>query len=185
MIKPLSHALPQPIARKSIGLKAPVGANFFGTQLSTVVKGSPMSSAKPTISSSKAAPSTANLPAPSQNTVAAALFSLASGPTAAPAPAPAKVVAPAADTTTVPSGPISTQAAMGVLSDALQAAGINPQSLNMYAHDDYVSYPVGVGYMNHLISLTANGHDTNIDANLMMINPNVAVTEIERLMTMA
>ena len=54
----------------------------------------------------------------------------------------------------------------------------------MSAHDDNVIYPGG-GYTNHLISLTANGHDTNIDANLMMMNPNVAVTEIKRLFTIA
>ena len=181
MITPLSHVLAQPDTGKVHGRKAPVGSNFFGNQLATVLKAPGATTAKPTVAASPAASPTAITPSPSQNIVAAALFSLAPTPTptvtALPVTPPATTTAPAASLT-------PTQSAMNILASALQAAGISPQWLNMSAHDDYVTYPGG-GYTNHQISLTANGHDTNIDANLMMMNPNVAVTEIKRLFTIA
>lgn len=80
-------------------------------------------------------------------------------------------------------GPGFTQKVMNQLAGALTAAGIDPSGLNMTAHDDQAYYPTG-SWTNHLITLTANGHTESFMADLTNLNPNVAVTEIKRLMTM-
>lgn len=77
-----------------------------------------------------------------------------------------------------------TLATMNSLTQALQAAGINPNSLNMIAHDDVATYPTGA-YQNRTITVLANGHVENFSADLTAINPNVAVVEIKRLLSMA
>ena len=66
---------------------------------------------------------------------------------------------------------------------ALRAAGIDPNSLNMVAHDDPVYFP-GTSWTNTEITLTANGHTENFGANLIVLNPNVAVTEIKHLLAL-
>lgn len=75
------------------------------------------------------------------------------------------------------------QSAFDQLTSALRAAGIDPSSLNITAHDDSVYYPGG-GWTNHLITLTAGGHTENFGAELTAANPNVAVTEIKHLLSM-
>lgn len=82
-------------------------------------------------------------------------------------------------------GPASaeTQSAIAQLADALQAAGIDPNQLSMVAHDDVAGFPGG-SYTNQLITLKANGNVEHFSAKLIPINPNVAVTEIKRLLGM-
>lgn len=73
-----------------------------------------------------------------------------------------------------------TLGALSVLDSALQSAGIDPNSLGMVAHDDIAAFPGG-SWVNHLITLTAGGHVESFSTDLMMLNPNVAVTEIKHL----
>ncbi len=89
--------------------------------------------------------------------------------------------------TPIPSTPSTftdTQSAMQALSRALQAAGIDPTSLGLNGHDDTVSFPGSNGWVNHEITLQAGSHTENFSADLVARNPEVAVTEIQRLLAM-
>ena len=103
---------------------------------------------------------------------------------------PAALTAPAAPANPIPPPPTGpgapsafTLSVMAQLSTALQAAGIDPKSLNMVAHDDVATYP-GASYVNRLITLQAGNRVENFMADLTAINPNVAVQEIKRLISM-
>lgn len=107
-------------------------------------------------------------------------------PAATPSPASQNsVTAPPVTPFAPPQGPSSpaTDAALKMLASALEAAGVSASPLNMVAHDDVVGYPGG-NYTNHLITLQAGSHTENFMADLVAMNPSVAVTEIKHLLAM-
>ena len=120
-------------------------------------------------------------------TAAAALLSTATSAHVATAAATATPAVAADATGNSPkiSGAISSVTLDGLnkLTAALQAAGIDPNSLSMVAHDDQVYYP-GSSWTNYEITLNANGHTESFAANLVVLNPNVAVTEIKHLLAL-
>lgn len=104
------------------------------------------------------------------------------------AEAPAAASTKAAATTQSPgSGAVSgTQTAVtsadpvSMLSNALKALGIDPSQVQMSAHNDTVYYPGdGSSWVNHNLTVTANGHTETFDVNLMKLNPNVAAVEAQ------
>ncbi len=123
-----------------------------------------------------------------QNSVAATAGPAASAtsvltapPKEAPTPSPSPVSKPSPATNAVA---FDNNTPLQVLAQALQAAGIDPGSLGMVAHDDTVGYPGGGAWVNHLITLQAGSHVENFSADLMMKSPNVTVNEIKRLIAM-
>ena len=75
------------------------------------------------------------------------------------------------------SHPAVDQSALDILSAALRAAGIDPAGLNLVQHSDVVGYPGGSYTDNEITMTTAQGvHSFNVE--LVLQNPNVAVTEI-------
>jgi hypothetical protein len=67
------------------------------------------------------------------------------------------------------------------LEDALISAGIDYSSLGLATHQDVVTYPGG-SYTNRYISVSANGHDSELMTDLVNISPKVAVGDIERML---
>lgn len=145
--------------------------NLFGNQLSSALR---KASGKTTLPGDLVAPSKFVDPKSVSDVAPAATNSSSAGQNVGTAKAPpAPLLAPAADA----SSPVD------VLSAALQAAGIDPKALGMSAHDQICTYPGG-SYINHLITVTApNGRTQDYMSNLMMLSPNVTVTEIKHLLT--
>jgi hypothetical protein len=70
------------------------------------------------------------------------------------------------------------------LKDALTAAGIGYDGLDLGAHEDIVTYPGG-SYINRYISVNTNGHVEGLMTDLVSINPKVAVLDIKRMLGLA
>jgi len=74
---------------------------------------------------------------------------------------------------------------MDRLVEALRAAGIEPASLNMFAHDTVANYPGASGsYVNRVITVQAGSRVENFMADLTATNPEVAALEIKNLLAM-
>jgi hypothetical protein len=168
MISPLSQALAQAHTRHAAGHGRNHTANPFSDQIAQAIQ------SKQIVPANQAAQT---LTAPAPSAAPATILSASQNPVAKTVPdaiIPSFLGQPGAPGA-------ATMNALSVLSNALQNAGIDPKSLGMVPHDDPASYPGG-SYENHLITLNARGHVTSISSDLMMLNPNVAVTEIKSLL---
>ncbi len=68
------------------------------------------------------------------------------------------------------------------LKDALSAAGINVQGLNLTLHDTTETYPGG-SYENRYISVDTPNGSAGLMTDLVAINPNIAVQDIKRMLS--
>lgn len=73
---------------------------------------------------------------------------------------------------------------MQALKDALGAAGINTDGLDLRPHTEVVTYPGGA-YINRYISVQAHGHEEGLMTDLVAMNPKIAVLDIQRMMGLA
>lgn len=71
--------------------------------------------------------------------------------------------------------------AISLLSADLLKRGIDPASLGFTYSEQTVGYPGG-SYVNRLITARVNGQTENYNAELVLKNPQIATTEILRLM---
>ena len=82
----------------------------------------------------------------------------------------------------VPSGsPAADPTPIDMLTAALNKAGVDTKGMKLSERWDYVAYPGG-GYTNHLITVESGGKSEQIMANLMMMDPRVAVVDIQHMM---
>lgn len=72
-------------------------------------------------------------------------------------------------------------AVVQALKDALAAAGINYQNLNLTAHANVEGYPGG-SYLNRYISVDTPGGSAGLMTDLVSIDPKVAVQDIKRML---
>jgi hypothetical protein len=95
--------------------------------------------------------------------------------------APAAVTASSGGASNSSVAPAGDAAVVQALNDALAAAGINTDGLNLTAHTDLVTYPGGA-YINRYISVEAHGHEEGLMTDLVSMNPNVAVLDIRNML---
>lgn len=95
--------------------------------------------------------------------------------TTAPATTPTAVTTPAATPPLTPPSPVE------LLTAALRNAGVETSGMKLSERWDFVTYPGG-GYNNHLITVEAGGRTEQITVDLMMMDPRIAVVDIQRMM---
>lgn len=103
----------------------------------------------------------------------------------------AQVSSASVDRTSEPASKVSTKAAdpgltgdaaiVQSLKDALAAAGINVQGLNLTAHTSTETYPGG-SYVNRYISVDTPSGSTGLMTDLVAIDPKIAVQDIKRML---
>ena len=71
---------------------------------------------------------------------------------------------------------------MTTLKNALEAAGIDPGSLNLQQVNDFESRPFGGSYTNHYFQVQTPKGSQLFDVDMTMLNPQVTVVEIQNLL---
>lgn len=193
MITPAARTLANRAQTPAITRSSNGRSNIFENQLTSALRNpvsAPNGRSSGIVSSSRTASGAATNPAASRQVSVTAPTTVAAQPaivpvnlTGGPAAGAAASTSAASPCAGSPTSGNTTLDAANALSAALRAAGIDPGTLGIVAHDDQVTYPGG-SYVNHLLTLKAGSHVENFMADLTLTNPNVAVTEIKHLLSM-